>query len=66
MIDSIKSVLTEKGEMTCLQLVSQTGKSAQELISVLRRAVDGGELSERNGFYTLPPGRRYVIPSLLI
>ncbi|EPC3501364.1 hypothetical protein QJ445_10865 [Salmonella enterica] len=55
MIDSIKSVLTEKGEMTCLQLVSVTGKSAQELISVLRRAVDGGELSERNGFYTLPP-----------
>lgn len=54
MIDSIKSVLTEKGEMTCLQLVSVTGKSAQELISVLRRAVDGGELSERNGFYALP------------
>lgn len=55
MIDSIKSVLTDKGEMTCLQLVSVTGKSAQELISVLRRAVDGGELSERNGFYALPP-----------
>lgn len=54
MIDSIKSVLTEKGEMTCLQLVSMTGKSAQELISVLRRAVDGGELSERNGFIRFP------------
>ncbi|MFB9085321.1 hypothetical protein ACFFW8_05470 [Erwinia tracheiphila] len=39
--------------MTCLQLVSVTGKSAQELISVLRQAVDGGELSERNGFYAL-------------
>ncbi|EPM0022677.1 hypothetical protein PU088_000990 [Citrobacter farmeri] len=53
MIDSIKSVLTEKGEMTCLQLVSATGKSAQELITVLRNAVDAGELAERNGFYAL-------------
>lgn len=54
MIDSINSALMEKGEMTCLQLVSATGKSAQELITVLRNAVDAGELAERNGFYHIP------------
>lgn len=61
MIDSIKSVLHDKGEMTCLQLVSATGKSAQELISVLRNQVEYGELTERNGFYSLPsPGNAVV------
>lgn len=53
MIDSIKSVLSDKGEQTCLQLVSATGKSAHELIAILRDAVDTGELRERNGFYDI-------------
>ncbi|HDS8578235.1 TPA: hypothetical protein QH731_003560 [Klebsiella variicola] len=54
MMNIIKSLLADKGDMTGLQLVSATGKNARELIAVLRDAVSVGELSERNGFYSIP------------
>ncbi|STE16821.1 hypothetical protein [Citrobacter sp. wls718] len=53
MIDSIKTVLSDKGEMTCLQLVSATGTGAPALIQALRKAVARGELRERNGYYDI-------------
>jgi hypothetical protein len=53
MIDAIKAVLSDKGEMTCLQLVSATGTSAQLLIKALRKAVARSELKERNGYYDI-------------
>lgn len=53
MIDAIKAVLSDKGEMTCLQLVSATGISAQLLIKALRKAVARSELKERNGYYDI-------------
>ncbi|MFV0263855.1 MAG: hypothetical protein ACK5JN_15700 [Kluyvera sp.] len=53
MIDAIKTVLSDKGEMTCLQLVSATGTSAQLLIKALRKAVARSELKERNGYYDI-------------
>ncbi|MCX9039382.1 hypothetical protein NLN82_25580 [Citrobacter portucalensis] len=53
MIESVKAILRDKGEQTCLQLVSTTGKSAQDLIVVLREAVETGKLQERNGFYDI-------------
>lgn len=53
MIDLIKAVLSDKGEMTCLQLVSATGTGAPVLIQSLRKAVSSGELRERNGYYDI-------------
>ena len=61
MIDSIKAVLSDKGEMTCLQLVSATGTSAQLLIKALRKAIASSELTERNGYYDIIRSKSPVI-----
>ncbi|MDM9082993.1 hypothetical protein QU821_22655, partial [Citrobacter koseri] len=53
LISEIKTYIRASGPVTCTQIASAINAAPQDVISVIREAVDRGSLAEKNGYYDI-------------
>ncbi|WP_329600861.1 hypothetical protein [Citrobacter koseri] len=53
LISVIKTYIRASGPVTCTQIASAINAAPQDVISVIREAVERGSLAEKNGYYDI-------------